>query len=60
MYTYHFEKVKIGLSSQKNVETKVQDIIHEHAKDGWRLVQVIPPYHGASTLSFEIIFEKKA
>lgn len=58
MYTYHFEKVKIGLS-QKNAETKVKEIIHEHAKDGWRLVQVIPPYHGAFTLNFEIIFEKK-
>ncbi|MBN3527119.1 DUF4177 domain-containing protein [Paenibacillus apiarius] len=32
---------------------------YEHAKDGWRLVQVIPPYHGAFTPSFEIIFEKK-
>lgn len=30
MYTYHFEKVKIGMS-QKNAETKVQEIIHEHA-----------------------------
>ncbi|MCY9517623.1 DUF4177 domain-containing protein [Paenibacillus apiarius] len=44
--------------SQKNAETKVQEIIHEHAKEGWRLVQVIPPYHGAFTPCFEIIFEK--
>lgn len=63
MYTYKFVKVKLGnrifTTSPKQDYKK---IIEEHAKDGWRLVQIFDPAistYGAAAY-FELIFEKKA
>ncbi|WP_139905746.1 DUF4177 domain-containing protein [Clostridium thermarum] len=42
-------------------EANHHEIIQEHAKEGWRLVQVLPLYyngHGKPT-DYEIIFEKE-
>lgn len=38
-----------------------QDAVHEHARDGWRLVQIFAPglgVHGAA-IYFELIFERE-
>jgi hypothetical protein len=37
-----------------------KEIIHEHAREGWRLVQIFAPPTGAVGIAeyFEIIFEK--
>jgi hypothetical protein len=38
-----------------------QEIINEHAKQGWRFVQIIPLYYTLEgrAKDFEIIFERK-
>ncbi|MFJ8529887.1 hypothetical protein CON65_21575 [Bacillus pseudomycoides] len=63
MYEYKFIKVELksGLVEYKPKED-YQQIITEHAKDGWRFVQIFAPgtkgYGHAGY--FELIFEKKA
>ncbi|WP_438822749.1 DUF4177 domain-containing protein [Oceanobacillus alkalisoli] len=38
-------------------------IIHQHAKEGWRLVQIFSPsvdsHKGVSSTYFELIFERE-
>ncbi len=38
-----------------------QEIINEHAKQGWRLIQIVPLYYTMEgrAKNFEIIFERK-
>ncbi|WP_078431439.1 DUF4177 domain-containing protein [Metabacillus halosaccharovorans] len=59
MYEYKFVKVDLSNWNRKPKED-YQDIILNHAKDGWRFVQIFAPatagYGSASY--FEIIFEK--
>ena len=58
MYQYKFVEATLGgFFSAANHE----EIINQHAKEGWRLVQVLPLYynsHGKPT-EYQIIFEKK-
>ncbi|WP_307544425.1 MULTISPECIES: DUF4177 domain-containing protein [unclassified Paenibacillus] len=61
--------MELSLYEYKYVETSLggffssathRDTIDEHAKDGWRLVQVLPTHyngHGKPT-DYEIIFER--
>ncbi|MGJ9385559.1 DUF4177 domain-containing protein [Salipaludibacillus sp. CF4.18] len=57
MYEYKFVKVDL---SNWNGKEDYQNIIVNHAKDGWRFVQIFAPatkgYGSASY--FEIIFER--
>lgn len=59
MYEYEFVKVELSNWTSSPKEN-YQDIITEHAKEGWRFVQIFAP----STKSygyaayFELIFEK--
>lgn len=57
MYQYKYEKATLG-----NFFTvaNYHKIIDNHAKEGWRLVQVLPvEYNGhGKPKDFEIIFEK--
>ncbi len=57
MYEYKFVDTSLGgfFSSSKHREA-----IEQHAKEGWRLVQVLPTHyngHGKPT-QYEIIFER--
>ncbi len=58
MYKYKYVKATLGgLLTNANHH----EIIDEYAKDGWRLVQVLPMHynsHGKPT-EYEIIFERK-
>ncbi|MUV37771.1 uncharacterized protein JNUCC1_01577 [Lentibacillus sp. JNUCC-1] len=60
MYEYKFEKVEL-----KGFFTKPQEdhheIIREHAKDGWRLVQIFAPSTSSYGMAsyFELIFERE-
>lgn len=67
MYEYKFEKVEItnGLKeTQSNNMEEVEEIIRDHAKEGWRLVQVIvvPKEKMSAFINnfYEIIFEREA
>lgn len=58
MYKYKFVRATLG---GLFTEANHREIINEHAKEGWRLVQVLPILyngHGKPT-DFEIIFEQK-
>ena len=61
MYEYKF--VKISLSSGflvKKPKDDYQEIIREHAKHGWRLVQIFAPAISGYGIAkfYELIFER--
>ncbi|MDC2863081.1 DUF4177 domain-containing protein [Bacillus sp. BP-3] len=62
MYEYKFVKVELksGLMASKPKED-YQTIITEHAKEGWRFVQIFAPSTAGtgSAAYFELIFERK-
>jgi len=58
MYEYKYVSCTLGDFFS---EANHREIINENAKDGWRLVQVLPIYyngHGKPT-DYEIIFERE-
>jgi hypothetical protein len=61
-YEYKFVRVGEGwLGARHSAETEYQQIIQDHARDGWRLVQVFAPstgVHGAAKY-FEVILERE-
>ena len=66
MFEYKFEKVLLGEPGFGFKDSQPLDdyheIIHQHAKEGWRLVQIFSPsvdsHKGISTY-FELIFERE-
>ena len=56
---YKFVKLELGFFSDKP-KGDYHDIINEHAREGWRLVQIFAPGTGPAGKAsyFEIIFEK--
>ncbi|NRG44843.1 DUF4177 domain-containing protein [Bacillus sp. CRN 9] len=60
MYDYKFVEISVG-SFTGIPKEDYQEIIHTHAKEGWRLHQILtPPFAaGGQALTMEIIFEKK-
>ncbi|REK75679.1 DUF4177 domain-containing protein [Paenibacillus paeoniae] len=59
MYEYKFVKVDLSNWNSKPKED-YQEIIADHAKDGWRFVQIFAPAIKGTGFAtyFEIIFEK--
>jgi hypothetical protein len=63
MFEYKFVRVdvSVGMFGPK-VKANYQEIIHQHAAEGWRLAHVLGPgtLPGAPTgaASFELIFER--
>ncbi len=59
MYEYKFLKIDVGTLTMK-IKGDYQQIVHDHAKDGWRLVQIFSPSTGIAGTSayIELIFEK--
>ena len=61
-YEYKFISVGKGfLWANSRAEKEYKEIIHEHTKKGWRLVQIFAPSTGFYGYSkyFEIILEKE-
>jgi hypothetical protein len=60
MYEYKFVEIQVGAFSGKPKDD-YREVIHQHAKDGWRLHQFVPLPFGAGrqSLSIELIFEKE-
>ncbi|MFS0673575.1 DUF4177 domain-containing protein [Ornithinibacillus sp. 179-J 7C1 HS] len=63
MYEYKFERISLTFPSMSDSKPSenYQDIIHQHAKEGWKLVQIFAPSTRSSGTSgyFEIIFERE-
>ncbi len=61
-YEYKFIRLGEGWLGTKNeAERDYQGVVHKHARQGWRLVQIFAPGTGASGAAkfYEIILEKK-
>ncbi len=61
-FEYKFERLGEGVLGVKKVAKKTyQDVIIEHARQGWRLVQIFAPGIGGygSAKYYEMIFEKE-
>ncbi len=61
-YEYKFVRIGEGwFSVKKAAREGYQEIIHQHAAEGWRLVQIFAPAiagYGAAKF-YEIIFERE-
>jgi hypothetical protein len=62
MYQYRFERVELSKwGYEQRVKADYHQIIHDHAREGWRLVQIFaPPILGNGNASyFDLIFERE-
>jgi hypothetical protein len=66
--TCEYKFVRLGESPTSalfGVQTKArhtyQDVVHEHARDGWRLLQIFAPGVAAfgAAKSYELVFERE-
>lgn len=60
---YEYKYVRLGegwLGVKKRALVEYRDVIDQHARDGWRLVQIFAPGTGAygAARFFELIFER--
>ena len=63
MQAYEYKFVRLGegwLTVGREAKDGYQQVIHDHAREGWRLVQVFAPGIGAygAAKYYEIIFER--
>ena len=61
-YEYKFVRLGEGfLRARKEARETYQDVIHQHATEGWRLVQIFAPGIGTygSAKYYEIVFERQ-
>ncbi len=62
-FEYKFVRVEGStfIGSMKKPEQEYQAIIHDHAKKGWRLVQIFSPGIGSygSATYYEIVLERR-
>ncbi len=61
---YEYEFVRLGegwLGVRKAGKQRYQQVVHEHAQEGWRLVQIFAPGIGAygAARYYELIFERE-
>jgi hypothetical protein len=63
MQTYEYKFLRVGeglLSVRREARDRYQEVVHEHANQGWRLVQIFAPgvgVYGAAKF-YELIFER--
>ena len=61
-YEYKFIRLGEGwLSARKEATDGYQKVVHQHAREGWRLVQVFSPgvgVYGAAKY-YDLIFERE-
>lgn len=61
-YEYKFIRLGEGLlSARSEARQQYQEQIHQHARDGWRLVQIFAPGVGAygAAKYYELILERE-
>jgi len=60
-YEYKFVRLGEGiLGARREARETYQDVIHQHAREGWRLVQIFAPAiagYGAAKF-YEIVLER--
>ena len=66
MYEYKFVRTGEGRTSalfgpQEKARNAYEAVVHEHARDGWRLVQIFAPGVAAfgAAKYYELIFERE-
>ncbi|MEN6626479.1 MAG: DUF4177 domain-containing protein [Candidatus Sumerlaeia bacterium] len=61
-YEYKFVRIGEGWLGVRKEARQYKEIIHQHAAEGWRLVQIFAPSEGAYGLAkfYEMIFEREA
>jgi len=62
MYEYKFVRLGEGwMAVRREGRESYQEAVHQHARDGWRLVQIFSPGTGAygAAKYFELIFERR-
>ena len=62
MFEYKFERLGEGwMGVRSEAKHKYRDVIEQHARDGWRLVQIFAPGIGAYGCAkyYELIFERR-
>jgi hypothetical protein len=62
-YEYDFVRIGEGVLGVKKAGKKgYQDVVHQRASEGWRLVQIFAPGTGAygAAKYYEMIFERPA
>ena len=60
-YEYKFVRIGEGWFSVRQSATKTyQKLVHQHAAEGWRLVQIFAPSNGiyGHAKHYELIFER--
>ena len=61
-YEYRFVRIGEGwLCARSKADKEYQQVIQDHARDGWRLVQVFAPSMGVygAAKYFEVILERE-
>lgn len=62
-YEYKFVRLGEGmLGVKRSAREDYQETVHQHAREGWRLVQIFSPSTGVYGASqyFELIFERQS
>lgn len=61
MYEYKFIRLELKGFIESKPRQDYHQIVTDHAKEGWRFVQILTPPTGAygSATHFELIFEKQ-
>jgi hypothetical protein len=61
-YEYKFERLGEGwLAVKRDAKRTYQDLVHERAREGWRLVQIFAPGVGGygAAKYYELVFERR-
>jgi len=61
-YEYKFIRLGEGIvAARKEARQTYQDVVHHHAREGWRLVQIFAPGVGGygAAKYYEIILERE-
>jgi len=60
-YEYKFVRLGEGRLGAKKAAKEYETSVHEHAKDGWRFVEIFAPSFGVYGIAkyVELIFEKE-
>jgi hypothetical protein len=63
MQSYEYKFVRLGegwISVRREARETYQEVVHAHAREGWRLVQIFAPGTGGygHAKYFELIFER--
>ncbi len=62
-FEYKFVRLEFSsfINSSRQAEEEYQNVIHEHAKKGWRLVQIFAPGDGMTGVVryYEVVLERR-